>query len=333
MAGHVWIIIVNFRTADLVVNCLHSIAAQRAELPQLRTVIVDNASGDDSVDVLTEAIGRAGWREWASVVASGRNGGFAFGNNVGIREALRTPDAPDYILLLNPDTIAGAGAIRALVDFMDAHPGAGIAGSQLENEAGGVECSSHNRFSPLGELDLSAQLGILSRVLKRYTYSPPTQDAPHECDWVSGASLIVRRKVFETIGILDEGYFLYFEEADFCSRARELGWEIWFVPESRVIHLEGASTGIRNVQKRRPAYWYDSRRRYFVKNFGIFGLVLADAFWIVGRSSLVIRRMLHLGSGGGHQEPKWFAVDLLWGDFWSLCTGKLFGIVQKDHAR
>lgn len=326
MAESVWIVIVNYRTADLAVDCLHSIAAQIAEFPKLHTVVVDNASGDGSVEKLMGVIDREGWQGWASVISSDRNGGFAFGNNAGIREALRSACRADYVMLLNPDTIVRGGAIRALVHFMDAHQRVGIAGSRLENAEGGAECSAHNAFSPLGELESGARLGILSRALHRYAVSPPMREAAHECDWISGASLIVRREVFEQIGLLDEGYFLYFEEADFCLRARKAGWKIWFVPESRVVHLEGASTGIRNIVRRRPRYWYDSRRRYFVKHFGMFGLMLADALWVAGRTSLALRRLLRLGSGGKKQDPTWFAFDLLWGDLRSFLDGRTWDI-------
>jgi GT2 family glycosyltransferase len=178
----------------------------------------------------------------------------------------------------------------------------------------------------LGELESGAHLGILSRALIRYMVTPPMQVTVHECDWVSGASLMVRREVFEQIGLLDEGYFLYFEEADFCSRARKAGWQVWFVPESRVVHLEGAATGIQQTARRRPPYWYNSRRRYFIKHFGVTGLILADALWMVGRTSLVLRRLLRLGSGGdGLGDPKWFAFDLLWGDLRFLFSGKSGG--------
>jgi N-acetylglucosaminyl-diphospho-decaprenol L-rhamnosyltransferase len=332
VAASVWIVIVNYRTADLAVDCLHSIAAQIAEFPGLHTVVVDNASGDGSVEKLMGAIDREGWQGWASVLPCDRNGGFAFGNNAGIGEALRSTCHVDYVMLLNPDTIVHSGAIRVLFDFMESHQRVGIAGSRLENAEGAAECSAHTAPSPLGELESGARLGILSRVLQRYAVSLPMQEAAHECDWVSGASLIVRRKVFEEISELDEGYFLYFEEVDFCLRARKAGWQIWFVPESRVVHLEGASTGIRNVARRRPSYWYNSRRRYFVKHFGVFGLILADALWAVGRASLTFRRILRLGSGGNRQDPKWFAFDLLWGDFRSLFAGKLWGISRKDKC-
>jgi GT2 family glycosyltransferase len=333
VAGQVWVVIVNYRTGNLVVDCLHSIAAQIADLPGFHTVVVDNASGDKSVEMLSATIEREQWHDWASVLPLDRNGGFAFGNNAGIRDALRSSGHVDYVMLLNPDTVAQRGAIRALVDFLDSHPRAGIAGSRLENAEGGAECSAHNAFSPLGELDSGARLGILSRALHRYTGTLPMREAAHECDWVSGASLMVRREVFETAGVLDEGYFLYFEEADFCLRAREAGWQIWFVPESRVVHLEGASTGIRSVLRRRAAYWYDSRRRYFVKHFGLPGLILADALWAVGRISLGIRQLLHLGSGGNRQDPKWFAFDLLWGDLRSLFTGEMLGVSQKGKRK
>lgn len=326
MAASVWIVIVNYRTADLAADCLRSIARQIDGLPGLHTIVADNASGDGSVEKLTGIIDRERWHGWASVLPLDRNGGFAFGNNAGIREVLRSACHVDYVMLLNPDTIVRGEAIHALVDFMDAHQRVGIAGSRLENGEGSAECSAHNAFSPLGELESGARLGILSRALHRYAVSPPMRETAHECDWVSGASLIVRREVFEQIGLLDEGYFLYFEEADLCLRARKAGWKIWFVPESRIIHLEGASTGIRNIVRRRPRYWYDSRRRYFVKHFGVHGLILADALWAVGRTSLTLRRMLRLGSGGNEQDPKWFALDLLWGDSRSLFTGKIWEI-------
>ena len=323
MVGRIWVVIVNYRTVDLTIDCLHSIAAQIAELPKLHAVVVDNASGDGSVEKLMGVIDREGWHGWASLLPLDRNGGFAFGNNAGIREALRSTPHVDYVMFLNPDTIVRGGAIRALVDFMDSHQRVGIAGSRLENAEGAAECSAHIAPSPLGELESGARLGILSRALHRYTVSPPMREAAHQCDWVSGASLIVRRKVFEEVGALDEGYFLYFEEVDFCLRAQKAGWRIWFVPESRVVHLEGASTGIRNIVRRRPQYWYDSRRRYFVKHFGMLGLILADALWAVGRTSLTLRRMLRLGSGGNEQDPKWFAFDLLWGDLRSFFTGTI----------
>jgi N-acetylglucosaminyl-diphospho-decaprenol L-rhamnosyltransferase len=276
--------------------------------------VVDNGSGDGSAHKLAQAITREGWHAWASVLPLERNGGFASGCNAGIRGALAAPEKVHYVMLLNPDTVAQGGAIRTLLDFMESHPRAGVCGSRLEDVEGALQCSAHNAPSPLGELVSGARLALLSRALPRHVVSPPMQEAAHRCDWVSGASFMIRRRVLEEIGGLDEGYFLYFEEADFCARARAARWSVWCVPGSRVVHREGEATGIRDCTRRRPGYWFDSRRRYFVKHYGVPGLLAADALWAVGRGSLALRRTLGLGRGGDGAEPHRFARDLLWGD-------------------
>jgi len=326
VSARIWVVIVNYRTADLVVDCLHSIATQIHHLPGSHVAIVDNASGDGSPEKLKQVISQQGWVAWVSVHPQERNGGFAYGNNAGIGTVRQFSGTFDYILLLNPDTLVRPGAIRTLADFLDTHPQAGIAGSQLENAQGNTEPSAHNAPSPLGELESGASLGILTRILHRHVVTPPALSRSHQCDWVSGASLMIRRALLDVVGNMDEGFFLYYEEVDFCQRARQAGWQVWFVPQSQVVHLEGAATGIGNVLRRRPAYWYDSRRRYFVKYFGPAGLVLADVLWALGRLLLVMRRTFRLGNGGNKMAPKWYALDLLWGDFKALITGKLWKI-------
>lgn len=316
----VWLVIVNYRTAELAIDCMRSIAPQVAGLPDFHAVVVDNASGDGSVENLSSTLLRESWQGWASVLSLDRNGGFAAGCNAGIRRALSSGNRVEYVMLVNPDTVLHERAIRTLVDFMQAHPRAGIAGSRLENAAGIAEYAAHSAPSPLGELAAGARLALLDRMLQRYTVTQPPQETPHECDWVSGASFAVRREVFDRIGLLDEGFFLYFEEMDFCRRARRAGWQVWWVPQSRVVHHEGASTGIRDTARRRPPYWYRSRQRYFVKHFGVPGLLAADALWAAGRGSLALRRLLRLASGRS-TEPKGYARDLLWGDLRSLLSG------------
>lgn len=330
MNSRLWIVIVNYRTPDLAIECLRSLAPEVPDLRGGRVIVIDNNSGDLSVEKLEAGITREGWSSWAEVMPLDRNGGFAFGNNAGIRRALVSPDRVAYVMLLNPDTIVRAGAIRALVDFMKAHPRAGIAGSLLENAEGGVDCSAHRIHSPLSELDSGARLGLLSRVLHRFVVSDLPRSEAHQCDWVSGASLIMRRAVLDDIGLMDEDYFLYFEEVDFCYRAERLGWQVWYVPQSRVMHLEGAATGIRAVAKRRPKYWYDSRRRFFVKFYGVSGLVVTDLFWAMGRATFLLRRLLRLGGGQSAHDPKWFMFDLLWGDLRAILTGQAW---MNNRAR
>ena len=312
--ANLWIVIVNYRTASMVVDCLHSVALQLEQVPGLRVVVVDNDSGDGSFEDLSQAVQRERWEAWVTIAASGRNGGFAFGNNVGIRLAFESTVPADYVFLLNPDTVARDGSIYVLLNFIQLNQEVGIVGGLLENAQGGVDNSAHNAPSPLGELISGANLGFLSRKFPRKVATPQLRNVAHECDWVSGASLMVRREVFEQIGLLDEAFFLYFEEVDFCTRARNAGWEVWFVPDSRILHLEGSATGIKQVARRRPGYWYDSRRRYFVKHFGMLGLIVADVLWATGRLSLALRCLLRLGTDGKLLGPKWFAFDLLWGD-------------------
>ncbi|HSA99737.1 MAG TPA: glycosyltransferase family 2 protein [Anaerolineales bacterium] len=321
--GSTWIVIVNFRTAQLTIDCLRALSTQVADLAGGRVVVVDNDSGDGSTEKLFSAIEREGWSGWSSVVPHDRNGGFAYGNNAGFRAALDSADHVNYVMLLNPDTVVREGAVKALVEFMEGHTQAGIAGSLLENRDGGVECSAHRIHSPLSELDAGARLGLLSRLLRRYVVSESPATEAHLCDWVSGASMIVRREVLEQVGLMDEGYFLYFEEVDFCRRAQRAGWECWYVPESRVMHLEGASTDIRATAKRRAKYWYDSRRRFFVKHYGVAGLVAADVLWAIGRFLFLLRRGLRLSARSHvNNDPKWFMLDLLWGDLRAIVTGR-----------
>jgi GT2 family glycosyltransferase len=201
----------------------------------------------------------------------------------------------EFVLLLNPDTLVRTGALRALLDFMDSHPRAGIAGSRLENRDGSPQHSSHRFHTFWSELESGLKLGVISKLLGSRVVSPAPVDVTHSTDWVCGASMIIRRRVFEDIGLLDPGYFLYFEEVDFCLHARKAGWECWYVPESRVVHLEGQSTGImgtRTTQLRRPRYWFQSRLRYFQKNHGILYACVADVIWAASFAAWRVRRVL-----------------------------------------
>jgi N-acetylglucosaminyl-diphospho-decaprenol L-rhamnosyltransferase len=308
------VVIVNYRTPAMVVDCLRSIAAHRDSMDGIRVLVVDNASGDDSVDRIGRSIAGEKWGSWARLIASPRNGGFAAGNNEAIRTELARPEADraPYVLLLNPDTLVRPGALSALVEFMDAHPRAGVAGSRLEDGEGRIQ-SCRRRFpNPLGELEAAAQTGFVSTLLRRFSVRLPETGEPLPCDWVSGASMIVRTSLFTQVGLLDENFFLYYEEAEFCHRVQKSGGETWFVPASRIVHLEGASTGIRRVTKRRPRYWFESRRRFFSRVHGSRGWFLADCCWATGRLIWIVRKLTGLASPS--PDPPRLEIDLLWGD-------------------
>lgn len=291
------IVIVNFRSASLCIDCLRSLAPEVAANAGTRVVVTDNPSGDNSVEEIGHAIARNNWSSWCELKPLPRNGGFAYGNNEAIRPALQSNDPPQYVLLLNPDTIVRPGAIRALLDFMDANAKAGIAGSRLMHENGDAQVSAFRFHTVLSELEAGVRLGFVSKLLKKRIVAPPVPQTqqPTQTDWVAGASMIIRREVFESAGLLDEGYFMYFEEVDFCLRARRAGWTCWYVPASRVVHLVGQSSGVTDVKqakKRRPRYWFESRRRYFVKNHGKLKTAFADMFWMSGFVTYRMRRFV-----------------------------------------
>jgi N-acetylglucosaminyl-diphospho-decaprenol L-rhamnosyltransferase len=276
------VVIVNYRTPGLVVDCLRTLVGEVAAQPGLRVVVVDNASGDDSILTIAAAIRDNGWT-WAELRPLDRNGGFAFGNNAAIRYLLAMPDPPSYFWLLNPDTLVRPGAATALIDFLESRPDVGIAGGRLEFPDGTPQTSAF-RFPTLpGVLEDAIRIGLVSRILSRYRVPPPPRPNAHATDWVNGASMMVRREVFESVGLMDEGYFLYFEETDFCWQVKRAGWPIWHVPASRTVHLEGQSTGVTGTEltkKPRPTYWFDSRARYFRKNHGAAYAFLADLIFI-----------------------------------------------------
>jgi N-acetylglucosaminyl-diphospho-decaprenol L-rhamnosyltransferase len=296
-------VIVNYRTAELTIGCLRALGGEVAAAPGLRAAVVDNASGDDSVDRLTAAVKKY---DWVALLPLVENRGFSAGNNAAIRPALAAAEPPDYVLLLNPDTVVRPGAIAALLTFMEAHPKVGLTGARLEDADGTPQRSAFRFPSVLGEMENGARLGVLSRVLSRYVVAPPVSENSGETDWLSGACLMVRREVFDAIGLLDEGYFLYYEEVDFCRRAARAGWPCWYVPTARVVHLVGASTGW-TTARRRPRYWFDSRRRYLRRHLGPAKALLADALWTTGYASFRLRRPLQ---GKADTDP----VGLL-GDF------------------
>jgi GT2 family glycosyltransferase len=314
----VWIAIVNYRTAELVIDCLRSLADEMRPADPWRVVVVDNDSADGSAERIQKAIQAGDWSGWAEVLPLKENAGFAGGNNAVVRQAFDSRRPPDYVLLLNPDTVVRPGAVRLLVDFVEQHPGVGIAGSRLEDPDGTPQQSAFRFPTVWSEFEGEVRLGPVSRLLHRYSVAPPVCDRTHRTDWVAGASMIVRWAVFEAIGLMDEAYFLYFEEVDFCLRARRAGWPCWYVPASRVIHLVGQSSRVTDTKRppqRRPAYWFASRRRYFRKHHGpVYGL-LADLAWALGFSLWRLRvRLQHKPDN----DPPGFLWDFIRFNFLTL---------------
>jgi GT2 family glycosyltransferase len=302
------VVIVNYRVAQLTIDCLHSLAEEVRCMPGIRVDVCENGTGDDSAERIQRAIIDNGWGSWCTLTAISPNLGFTGGNNAILRPALRSVDPPEYFLLLNADTIVRPNAFKALVDFMDQHPEVGIAGSRLEDPDGTPQRSAFRFHSPLSEFESSLKLGLVSRLLERWIVAPPVRDEACETDWVAGASMIIRQGVFRDIGLLDEGYYTYFDDVDICFNARKSGWAIRYVPTSRVVHLVGQSTGV-TIKKpnRQPSYLFQARRRYFLKNYGPLRTALADIGLILGLALWRLRVLL----GKPDSTPPYFLRDFI----------------------
>ena len=277
------VVITNYRVAHLTIDCLRSIAKEIDNVPNTHVGVCENGTGDDSAERIQKAITENGWSSWCTLKSVDTNLGFTGGNNIIIRPALQSDDPPEYVLLLNADTIVRPNAFKALVDFLDQHPKIGIAASRLEDPDGTLQCSAFRFPTPIGEFAGHLKFGPVSKLLQKWMVAPPISDIACETDWAAGASLMIRRNVLLDIGLLDEGYFTSFEDVDFCFNARKAGWPTWYVPASRVVHLVGQSTGITvKAPGRQPAYSFEARRRYFLKNHGRAYAAMADGGRIVG---------------------------------------------------
>jgi GT2 family glycosyltransferase len=288
------VVVVNYRTPALAVDCLRSLAPEVAANPGTRVVVADGGSGDGSAEHLARAVADHGWGGWAEVLPLEENRGFSAGNNACIQALWRRGAAPDFFWLLNPDTVVRPGAIRALLARAAATPRAGIVGSRLEHPDGTLQHSAFRFHGIASELDGALRTGLVSALLSRWALVLPHPPVATRADWVSGASLLVRREVLEAIGLMDEGFFLYYEEVDLCRRAARAGWECWREPASRVVHLVGQSTGADPTGQARlpPAYALASRRRYLVKHHGLAYTALADLAWLVGHLGWRLQRSL-----------------------------------------
>ena len=296
LTEHVAVIIVNYKIADLCCRALGSVANERQFLPNMKAVIVDNDSGDGSAEKIEAYINDNGFGEWAELVKSDVNGGFAYGNNTGIkRYEERWAHKADFYWFLNPDTCLREEAGYHLLNFVKEHPKT-IAGSRLEDEDGTWQVAAFNFPTWKSETLTGFNLGILDKIFSKHRVRIDMVDEAQPVDWVAGASLMFPASVLEEVGLMDQVYFLYYEETDYCLQIQRAGYQCWYVPQSRIIHEVGASTGVTDMKQavlpRRPKYWFESRRRYFGKNFGFIGHFLADVGFALGYSIWYLRKWL-----------------------------------------
>jgi GT2 family glycosyltransferase len=224
------IIIVTYNSRGHVDACLESMVSSPPGIDH-EIVVVDNASPDGTATAIRE--------RWLGVrvIDAGDNVGFARANNLGIRQTFG-----ELILLLNPDTVVRPGAIDTLVQALDSRPDAAIAGPRLIDAKGRAELSFGSMIGPVAELKQKMLVKGHARDLPIVSgYVESATRAARDVDWVSGACLLVRRADAEAVGLLDERFFMYTEDVDFCAGMRARQRRVLFVPAAEVIHLRGES--------------------------------------------------------------------------------------------
>lgn len=245
------IVVVSYNTRELLRRCLRSLAnfscACTAEV-----VVVDNASVDGSVEMVREEF------PLVRLMAQNRNLGYAAANNL-VLAGLNSR----YALVLNSDIEVRPGAVEALVSFMDAHPDAGMAGARLVLPGGAVQTTWAQGFT-LGEF--VRQQFYLDRLRPLETWQPAAAAEPVEVLHLHGACLIVRCEALEQVGLLDEGYFMYCEDSDWCRRFRQAGWKLFYVPAAEMLHHHGASS--RQARAEMIAAYNLAAARYFRRHGG-----------------------------------------------------------------
>lgn len=301
-AANVAVVVVNYRTPDLALRCLEAVEKERRALPLLRLIIVDGFSNDGSAEKIRMAICDPRYASWVTLLALPINGGFGWANNQAILKLLAGGLTPKFIHLLNPDTAVEPHAIEALVRLLLERPDAAAAGSQLLEEDGSESGSAFVFPTLLGEFARGARTGLVESLLRIKREGLALREA-RDVDWVTGASVMLRTTALQQAGLFDDGFFLYHEEIELMWRLRACGWQIVHEPASRVLHAGGAATGV-NVRPtkgpiipRRPAYWYESRRRFFARSRGPLSVPLALGMWTAGYGFFRLRRALGLAPG------------------------------------
>jgi N-acetylglucosaminyl-diphospho-decaprenol L-rhamnosyltransferase len=280
--------IINFRTADLTINCVKSVL-NAFEGVDGKIIVVDNFSGDGSAEEIAHWIDEQPAGTPVRLVLSQTNSGFSGGHNQGIVAA----EAKTY-LVLNSDAVVQPDFFTEILTVARANPKAGFIVPRLQGEDDDVQANCFRFPGPASEFMRGANSGPVTRLLKSWEVALPADPDPDQIEWASFACILLNGDMVRELKPMDEGYFLYFEDAEYCLRARRAGWGIIRAPKAVAIHFRGGSGPVKTLaklRKRLPSYYYSSRTRFLYQSHGRLGLWTSNVAWILGRSIAALRRL------------------------------------------
>lgn len=312
MGTRLAIIIVNFRTPGLTVDCLRSLAPEVAANPGTRVVVVENGSGDDSGAKIREAMDANRWNDWCTLIVTEKNWGFAGGNNRG-QERVMQEGGADYVLLLNSDTLVQPGCLKQTMGVMEADRGIGLMSCRLLNKDGSAQNVCRKFPSPLrcliGAFSLPWKMPRLFGWADCEDLTWDRNTIARDVDWLGGAFMLIRGDWLAKHKGLDERFFFYGEDIEICHRVWRTGYRCHYDPASTVVHLGGSSSdptrmaaGTRSVHS-----W---RGRYLVQRF-CYGRI---ADWFLRWVDLVnvrLRLMRSRRTGGSKEQELAEALGML----------------------
>jgi len=283
--ANIAVIIVNYGTADLAVEAVESVPSRKHGGRIAEVHLVDNKSPDDSAQRLTDIHKAKNWGDRVTLYLEDENHGFGRGNNIVLEALAQRETPPQFVILLNPDAKLENEALSLLARKLEEDPKIAFAGAG-SSKPDGTEVTAAFRFpNILAQFGHALAFGPVSKLLKNKQIALPPSNEAQQVDWLSGATLMSPFAALRDVGFFDPDFFLYYEEVELMHRAHRKGWKAWYVPEARVIHEEGAATGVKsNVAQRkaRPAYWYGSWRMYHTKMHGRLGALAFALAWFLG---------------------------------------------------
>lgn len=284
------VVILSYKSKSDLSRLLPSLYASQTRF-SFEVIIVDNGSNDGTVDWL-EALRRKEALKNFKLIKN-QNTGFAHGNNLGLRQAQGR-----YLLLLNPDTELKNDTLEVMLTFMERHPKAGISGCKILKPDGSLDLACRRRFP--NPWNAFARLFLLSK--SHYNFLDSDENQPQTVDSVMGAFLLIRREVMEKIGFLDENFFMYGEDLDWCWRCKAANYEVWYYPKAQIIHYKGSSskkTPFLALKWFHDAMWIFYRKHYasqypFLFNWlvfaGIYGRLLGLTVLNVFKKNRVVSK-------------------------------------------